>query len=118
MDITSFFSDNDWDVAGELTLPPQAARLVDPASLPLNATVADFIARRHPDGIYEHQETALRAALDDRNVCVATGTSSGKSLVFQTAALQRLAENPDARVLAIYPMKALGTEQEERWRRA
>src|SRR3954454_23063313 len=118
MDLSRFLSDSGWDVAGDLALDPRPAALVDPSSLPLDPTPAAFLARRHPDGIYHHQEVALSAALEHQNVCIATGTSSGKSLVFQTTAIQRLAENPDARILAVYPMKALGNEQEDRWRTA
>lgn len=118
MDISSFLTDNGWDLAGELALPPRGASFADPCLLPLAEQPANFLRRRHPGGIFEHQDAALRVALARGNVCMATGTSSGKSLVFQTTALQRLAEDPNARILAIYPMKALGNEQEDRWRTA
>jgi DEAD/DEAH box helicase domain-containing protein len=118
MDISSFFSDHHWDVAGELDLPARDATVVDAAALPLGAEPARFLQHRHADGIFAHQDLALRAALANENVCVSTGTSSGKSLVFQTAALQHLSCDPEARIIAIYPMKALGNEQEERWRAA
>lgn len=113
-----FFSNQGWELAGDLSLPARAPRFADPSGLPLASAPAAFVQQRHPDGLYEHQATALEAALGGQNVCIATGTSSGKSLVFQTTALQRLAEDSAARVLAIYPQKALGSEQEERWRAA
>jgi ATP-dependent helicase YprA (DUF1998 family) len=42
---------------------------------------------------------------------VATGAASGKSLVFQAAALKALDRNPNAAVLVFYPLKALVDDQ-------
>jgi len=44
-----------------------------------------------------------------------TGTASGKSLVFYIAAIEQLIKQPDSKIIAIYPLKALAREQEERW---
>ena len=49
---------------------------------------------------------------------MATSTASGKSLVFQAAALRILDRDPEARVLVFYPLKALATDQLVSWRRA
>jgi DEAD/DEAH box helicase domain-containing protein len=117
MNITDFFTQSGWDVAGELELPAAPPRFADHATLPLAPAAAAFLHERHPSGLYQHQGTALSAALAGKNVCIATGTSSGKSLVFQSTALQQLAADPSARVLAIYPQKSLGSEQEDRWRK-
>ena len=38
--------------------------------------------------------------------------------MFQTAAIDLLARDPKARIMAIYPMKALGNEQRDRWQNA
>src|SRR4051812_40534084 len=48
MDLSTFITHNDWEVAGELALPPRDAGFVDPSSLPLAAKPAAFLARRHP----------------------------------------------------------------------
>ena len=49
---------------------------------------------------------------------MATGTASGKTLPFHVAAIETLAKDPHAKIIAIYPMKALGREQEQRWKKA
>ncbi len=97
------------------TTEPRAAELFGVDDLPLAPASRNFLARLYPKGIYRHQKEALRHALAGENVCLVTGTSSGKSLVFQAAAVNLLAHDPNARVMAIYPMKALGNEQRERW---
>lgn len=118
MDISSFLSEQHWGVAGEVRLEARDASVEEPSSLPLSTVATAFLTRRHPDGIYRHQHAALQAVQARQNVCIATGTSSGKSLVFQTTAIDLLAQDSNARILAIYPMKALGSEQEDRWQRA
>ncbi|EIM73841.1 putative ATP-dependent helicase [Nitritalea halalkaliphila LW7] len=41
-----------------------------------------------------------------------------KVLVFYTQALEVIEKNPSAKILAIYPLKALGYQQEEKWEQA
>jgi len=64
---------------------------------------------------YIHQAEAITRAKEGKNICITTSTGSGKTLIFQMAALEIISKNPDAKILAIYPMKALGNQQEERW---
>ncbi|WP_276253446.1 DEAD/DEAH box helicase [Halomontanus rarus] len=77
----------------------------------------------HPDlagpldhDLYSHQAMALEALADDENVCVATSTASGKTLVYalQIArnylAARRRGEESTAYVC--YPTKALSRDQE------
>jgi len=113
-----FFQSNHWDVVDVLTTEPRAAELLPVNDLPLAQASLSFLDRQYPNGIYCHQKTALRLALAGENICLSTGTASGKSLVFQAAAINLLAQDPKARIMAIYPMKALGNEQRERWQNA
>jgi len=62
-------------------------------------------------GIYGHQKEAVEAFDSGQDVCLATGTASGKSLVFQTCSVELLSKQCDSRILAIYPLKALANEQ-------
>jgi DEAD/DEAH box helicase domain-containing protein len=71
-----------------------------------------------PKGIYRHQRQALESYLKGRNPCLTTGTASGKSLAFTLTAVETLARHPEARILAIYPLRALSSEQEARWQEA
>jgi DEAD/DEAH box helicase domain-containing protein len=85
----------------------------------LDLKLSDFSKRVvEPYGgkVYQHQYEAIELAQTGKNVCITTSTSSGKTLIFQLAALELLTKNPEKKVLAIYPLKALGNEQEKRWK--
>ncbi len=116
--LQDFFDQSHWQVVDVLATEPRAAELHAVADLPLSPPARAYLDQSYPDGIFRHQKNALRSALDGQDVCLVTGTSSGKSLVFQTMAIDLLARNPDARIMAIYPMKALGNEQRDRWQKA
>ncbi len=118
MGFVEFFDTNHWKVVDVLATEPREAQLFPVDDLPLAPASREFLARAYPAGIYNHQKEALGQSLEGKNVCMVTGTASGKSLVFQTAAIDLLARNPDARIMAIYPMKALGNEQRDRWQKA
>jgi len=68
--------------------------------------------------LYRHQVEALRAFVQGEDVCLSTGTASGKTVLFHGAHVQMRAERPGAKTLALYPIKALGYEQEQRWKKA
>ncbi|MCT1451632.1 DEAD/DEAH box helicase [Corynebacterium sp. p3-SID1145] len=61
--------------------------------------------------LYIHQRQCADLAWEDRDVVVATGTSSGKSLGYQLPVLSTLADDPTACALYITPTKALGSDQ-------
>src|SRR5260221_644279 len=54
-------------------------------------------------GLWTHQAEALAHARAGRNVAVATGTASGKSLVYQLALAERLAATRGATALLLFP---------------
>lgn len=106
-------------------------RVVDAIVEPLRAAVHGTAPPRHrkgaagrylkaklgPDGRpFRHQATALGALADERNVVVTTPTSSGKSLIFQAHAMN-VAEK-GGKVIVLYPVKALATDQMRSWRQA
>lgn len=64
--------------------------------------------------MWTHQFKAVKAALGGNNVCVSTSTSSGKTEIFQTIAIETLARK-GGKVLAFYCVKALNAQQLERW---
>lgn len=118
-----------WSVAATLTQEGREGRHVPLDEVPCGPAARRYFARAFPRGPYAHQADALRRLAAGRNVCLATGTASGKSAVFYARALDVLsapfdgastrpaarADEPGPRVLALYPLKALATEQEERW---
>jgi len=81
--------------------------------------VGDWLtkSRELKAGLWTHQTKALAHAASGKNIVVATGTASGKSLIFQATAFWRLNRDPDSRILVLYPLKALVADQLESWRR-
>ncbi|MHA2787890.1 DEAD/DEAH box helicase [Corynebacterium sp. S7] len=60
---------------------------------------------------YRHQIQCADAAYFGKDVVIATGTSSGKSLGYQLPILTTLANDPTACAMYITPTKALGSDQ-------
>ena len=98
----------------------QPARDAVSAALPegLLPVLKQRLAAAYPQGIYRHQALALEQILSGADVALTTPTASGKSLVFITGALQILLADPSAKVVALYPMKALGNDQFSKWKSA
>ena len=68
--------------------------------------------------VWLHQAKAMMIAAEGRNLIISTGTASGKSLVFQSAAFRVLDADDEAAVIVFYPLKALSNDQLISWRRA
>lgn len=83
--------------------------------LKLSERSTDFLQSKGIYTLWKHQHLAIKEAKDGKNVCITTSTSSGKTEIFQIAAIESLCKQPDSKVLAIYPMKALNRDQVERW---
>lgn len=73
--------------------------------------LVDVLAERGLERPWAHQVATAEHAHAGRNVVVATGTASGKSLGYQLPALSTLAEDRNASVLYLAPTKALGQDQ-------
>jgi DEAD/DEAH box helicase domain-containing protein len=106
-----------WQHVYTIDLPARAGRWVSPTTVSLSPAAAR-VAAASPRGIYEHQALAITSLMTGIDTAITTGTGSGKSLVFQAAAIELLAKDPAARVLVLYPLRALAEEQHERWNRA
>ncbi|MEZ4646987.1 MAG: DEAD/DEAH box helicase, partial [Chloroflexota bacterium] len=117
MDIDNYLSSRQWATAGNLTIPAREKKVFAINDLALTQQSKNVLNASPYNGrVYLHQKKTIQFFLEGNNVCLATGTASGKSLAFQIAAVEALARNPTAKVIAIYPMKALGNEQASRWR--
>lgn len=117
MDITNFFAANNWQVTREREFAETQASFVNPQTLEISSLAKRYLAR-YKEGIYQHQARAVSAALRGENVCISTATASGKSLIFYTTGIELLQRTNNGTVLAIYPLKALTDEQEEKWKQA
>lgn len=60
---------------------------------------------------WEHQTLAATYAFEGRDVVIATGTGSGKSLAYHLPALTTVLSQPKSRVLYLSPTKALAIDQ-------
>ncbi len=116
--LSSFLNDNGWQLSHTMARPARAKTQVSAADLPLSSATRKLLKKNYPDGPYVHQLDALKEYLAGSDVTLATGTASGKSAVFYLAAVETLARYHDARVIALYPLKALAREQENRWKSA
>jgi DEAD/DEAH box helicase domain-containing protein len=62
-------------------------------------------------GLYTHQLRALQMLADGRNVVVATGTASGKTLVYNLHFARSVLEQKRRTALYLFPTKALARDQ-------
>ena len=104
-----------WNTTKEIVLPGREGESFSIDDLELSPASARYVTSKYGGRVYQHQRDAVIACRAGHDVCLATGTASGKSLAFQLCALEILAKDPDARVLAVYPLKALARQQEQRW---
>ena len=87
---------------------------VDPEPIPDHGMAPELSVRLRRlgiGGLWEHQLRAIEQVRQGRNVAVATGTASGKSLVYQLATMERLVADPNATALYLFPTKALANDQ-------
>jgi len=101
---------SDERVAHLCTEPAREART---AAFPedLHPQVRSALEARGITSLYEHQARVWAAARRGEHVIVTTGTASGKTLAFNLPVLDALAREPAARVLYLYPTKALAQDQ-------
>ena len=77
----------------------------------LDPRIADALRARGIDELYSHQARAWELIAKGHHVVVVTPTASGKTLCYNLPALQSLLHQPDARVLYLFPTKALAQDQ-------
>ena len=92
------------------TLPPRPADLCPlPADLP--SALQKALAQRGISSLYTHQALAWEYTHARKNIVLATGTASGKTLGYNLPILAGLLNNPEARALYLFPTKALANDQ-------
>ena len=88
----------------------RTARYAEPR-VPLSPGCAQMLEATGVRQLYLHQARSLDLVRAGRNVLVATGTASGKTLCYQLPIFEALEADPEAKVLALYPTKALSQDQ-------
>ena len=91
-------------------LPPRAA-LPEPFPEDLPEIVRQRLGLVGVTGLYEHQRRALDLVRSGSNVVVATGTASGKTLVYNLAFAAEAVGDAKVTALYLFPTKALARDQ-------
>ncbi len=92
------------------TTPPRAAQ-THPFPTDLPAPLRETLSSRGISTLYSHQLSAWTHTRACRNIILATGTASGKTLAYNLPVLSELIQNPEARALYLFPTKALAQDQ-------
>ena len=91
-------------------LPARAPRLAPfPDGLP--EVLVSRLALLGIEGLYPHQRTGLDVLRSGGDVVMATGTASGKTLVYDVAFAEAALATPKATALFLFPTKALARDQ-------
>lgn len=98
------------EVAGRQFMPAAPGEAV-PVPAGLHPELRAALAERGISTLHRHQRDAVAAGFRGEDVLLTTGTSSGKSLVFQLLALSVQLARPEATALVLYPTKALAHDQ-------
>jgi DEAD/DEAH box helicase domain-containing protein len=87
-------------------------RLPEPEPFPeLPPVLRERLALLGVEGLFPHQRRALSLLEDGRNVVVATGTASGKTLVYNLAFARTVLADEKRTALYLFPTKALARDQ-------
>ncbi len=103
-------AENGFDLVHLEHLPAQAPCWAEP-DRPLHPALARALASSGVKRLYSHQAAALDLARSGRDLIAATPTASGKSLIYLLPVLEGLLEDPGAKALFLFPLKALEQDQ-------
>jgi DEAD/DEAH box helicase domain-containing protein len=92
------------------TIPARPAQ-VQPLPQDLNLRLRTALTRAGIDSVYSHQSAAWESCCLGRNVVLATGTASGKTLAYNLPILSALLDREKTCALYLYPTKALAQDQ-------
>ncbi len=116
MDPSAFLRhlDTDPDVGDSLVhvrVLPARRPVVEPFPSDLPELLVTRLGLTGVRGLYPHQSDGLAALREGRDVVMATGTASGKTLVYNTAFAETAITTPKATALYLFPTKALARDQ-------
>ena len=90
---------------------PARAAVLSPFPDSLDPRIVAALRARGIEDLYAHQARAWALVETGHHVVVVTPTASGKTLCYNLPVLQALIHQPDARVLYLFPTKALAQDQ-------
>jgi DEAD/DEAH box helicase domain-containing protein len=77
----------------------------------LDPRIVEALKARGVQQLYSHQAGAFDTVAKGEHLVVVTPTASGKTLCYNLPVLQALVQQPEARVLYLFPTKALAQDQ-------
>ncbi|MBL8101103.1 MAG: DEAD/DEAH box helicase [Anaerolineales bacterium] len=92
------------------TTPARAAQ-THPFPTDLPDALRETLSTRNIHSLYSHQFSAWNQTRAGKNIILATGTASGKTLSYNLPVLSTMLHNPEARALYLFPTKALAQDQ-------
>ncbi len=95
--------------AWKITPPRESQTHPFPTDLPV--PLREALSSRNIHSLYSHQLSAWTQSRAHKNIILATGTASGKTLAYNLPVLSALIENNDSRALYLFPTKALAQDQ-------
>jgi DEAD/DEAH box helicase domain-containing protein len=90
---------------------PARAAITVPFPSTLDPRLVEALRARGITQLYSHQARAWEIVDSGRHAVIVTPTASGKTLCYNVPVLQALLREPDARVLYVFPTKALAQDQ-------
>jgi DEAD/DEAH box helicase domain-containing protein len=90
---------------------PQRDAVYAQAKRPFHKSLQARLDALKIDKLYTHQAQAYDQAILGKDLVIATGTNSGKTLCYNLPAMQICAAEPAARCLYLFPTKALAQDQ-------
>lgn len=91
-------------------LPPKEAEHA-PNRRPWSRAVQDILTIQGISELYSHQALATDHIRAGRHIVVATPTASGKTYVYNLPVIESFLQDPDAKALYLFPLKALAQDQ-------
>jgi DEAD/DEAH box helicase domain-containing protein len=85
--------------------------LLAPFPSSLDPRLVASLRSRGVQQLYSHQARAFEIVSKGQHLVVVTPTASGKTLCYNLPVLQALVQQPDSRVLYLFPTKALAQDQ-------
>jgi DEAD/DEAH box helicase domain-containing protein len=93
------------------TILPSRAAVYAETARPWPRAAREVLEALSIPALYSHQAKAMDALRAGENIVVATPTASGKSLIYTLPVVERFLQDPDARSLFLFPLKALARDQ-------
>ena len=92
------------------SIPAKQPEFAEPSPA-LSPALAQALTGMGVERLYSHQVAAMASLRQGRDTIVATPTASGKSFIYWLPVMERLIENPGAKALFVFPLKALEQDQ-------